>query len=122
MDNQFHNSSSECIDTALGLQLAGNKPDLAKSLLEMFVEELPEVKDSILAVYSHGDTEELYTKVHKLHGGCAYCGVPRLKTAASSLEAALKEGAQEPAVIEALLKSLVSEIDQVLVHYEQSFA
>ncbi len=108
------------IDSDLGLKLASNMPDLAKSLLQMLVSELPETKANIWAVYTNGDEEELLSITHKLHGGSCYCGVPRLKTAAFQLETALKNGDAEPETIDTMVRTLVFEMEQVLTQYEQS--
>jgi len=120
MERDKSNNTDRVIDLELGLKLAGNMPDLAASLLEMLVNELPEAKTNIWAVYTSGNNEELLRTAHKLHGGCCYCGVPGLKAAASELETALKNGDTEPQVLDTMVRTLVFEIEQVLAQYEQS--
>ena len=115
----FDNNDAQVIDTELGLSLANNKADLAENLLKMLVDELPATKKSLLAIYKQQDYEALHKEVHKLHGGCCYCGVPRLKTAAASLETALKNGNTESEKIAPLFEALTFEIDQVLACYEE---
>lgn len=119
MDMDSDNNDSQIIDTELGLSLANNKADLAENLLKMLVDELPATKMSMLAMYNQKDYEALRKEVHKLHGGCCYCGVPRLKTAAAALDNTLKSGNTEEAVLDPLVKTLAFEIEQVLACYSQ---
>lgn len=120
MNMDFNNDDTPIIDSELGLRLANNQAELAENLLKMLVEDLLATKTSLLTLYSKKDHENLCKEVHKLHGGCCYCGVPRLKIAAASLESSLKTGNTEAEVIDPLVKALAFEIDQVLACYETS--
>ena len=121
MDMDFDSNDPQVINPNLGLKLANNKPELAESLLKMLVDELPEMKTNILEAYAKKDHESLSKAVHKLHGGCCYCGVPRMKSAASMLESILKTGSSEPEAVDILVKALISEIGQVMACYEESY-
>ena len=81
------------IDWESALVQAAHKPDLAKEMLHMLVELLPEVEHEVdNALQEQGDKQSLIDLVHKLHGSCAYSGVPRLKGICHQLESALRSG------------------------------
>lgn len=80
---------NKVIDWELALKLVCGKNDLAKELFEKLILSLPEEKIKINEAFKAEDWEEMRNRVHKLHGGCCYCGVPELKRAAQGLEAAV---------------------------------
>ncbi|MGY3570761.1 two-component sensor histidine kinase BarA [Vibrio paucivorans] len=84
------------IDWQAALKQAANKDDLAKDMLTMLLEYIPEVNGIVdQAVESDNfDSEQLIHHIHKLHGSCSYSGVPRLKKVCAELEKALRSGAQ----------------------------
>lgn len=82
------------IDWSLALQQAANKPALAQEMLGMLVDFLPQMANVVnLALadpqYSASD---LLHHIHKLHGSCAYSGVPKLRRVCANLEQALRSG------------------------------
>ncbi|MGL6172964.1 MAG: two-component sensor histidine kinase BarA [Vibrio sp.] len=82
------------IDWSLALQQAANKPALAQEMLGMLVDFLPQMANVVnLALadpqYSAND---LLHHIHKLHGSCAYSGVPKLRRVCTNLEQALRSG------------------------------
>ncbi|MGL4381794.1 MAG: two-component sensor histidine kinase BarA [Vibrio sp.] len=82
------------IDWSLALQQAANKPALAQEMLDMLVDFLPQMANVVnLALadpqYSASD---LLHHIHKLHGSCAYSGVPKLRRVCANLEQALRSG------------------------------
>jgi two-component system sensor histidine kinase BarA len=79
-------TGNKVIDWELAYKLVNGKKDLAKELFEKLVEILPEDKVNINNAFIERDWETLRERVHKLHGGCCYCGVPRLKQCAQLLE------------------------------------
>jgi two-component system sensor histidine kinase BarA len=109
----FMSENLKVLDHELGLKLAGGKADLAQELLEMLIEKLPLDREEISKIYKIKDQEKLLEVVHKLHGATCYCGVPRLKHAASTLETAIKSHDDEH--MEELLDILLREIDAVLI-------
>lgn len=117
MNSDFDNNDTPVIDLELGLSLANNSPDLAENLLKMLVNDLPATQKNLMALYEQQDHENLRKEVHKLHGGCCYCGVPRLKAAAAALETALKNGHTSSEVISPLFEALTFEMDQVMNCY-----
>ena len=82
-------TNNKVIDLKLGIKLVNGKEDLAKEMLDMLIDELPDTVDKLQRSFKSQDFKILEEVVHKLHGGSSYCGVPRLKRAAQILEAAL---------------------------------
>ncbi|WP_300175130.1 two-component sensor histidine kinase BarA [uncultured Aliivibrio sp.] len=80
------------IDWGAALKQSAGKEDLAKEMLKMLVEFIPEVDGWIeKALEGNSSTEELCLHIHKLHGSSSYCGVPRLKQLCNLLETALRQ-------------------------------
>ncbi|MEF1185878.1 response regulator, partial [Vibrio sinaloensis] len=98
--------SNMIIDWQAALKQSANKEDLAKDMLQMLVDSIPEVVDIVDNALEEEsiDTELLIHHVHKLHGSSSYCGVPRLKTVCATIEKALRSGTQiedlEPELLE----------------------
>ena len=81
------------IDWEAALKQSAGKEDLAKEMLQMLVEFIPEVDGWIeKALEGNSSTDELCHYIHKLHGSSSYCGVPRLKQLCNLLETALRQG------------------------------
>jgi two-component system sensor histidine kinase BarA len=78
------------LDWQLALRQAANKPDLARDLLRMLVDFLPEVHTLVESHMAAGDTLALRDIIHKLHGSASYSGVPRLKQLCLQLEQGLR--------------------------------
>ncbi|WP_411751015.1 two-component sensor histidine kinase BarA [Serratia sp. (in: enterobacteria)] len=81
------------LDWPLALRQAANKEDLARDLLQMLVEFLPQVSDRVKAVLEGEEDDTILDLIHKLHGSCSYSGVPRLKQLCFYLEQQLRQGA-----------------------------
>lgn len=84
------------IDWQAALKQSANKEDLAKDMLRMLIDFIPEV-DGVVAQALEEENfarEELIHVIHKLHGSSSYCGVPRLKSLCATLEQALRSGAE----------------------------
>jgi two-component system sensor histidine kinase BarA len=115
----YHQPSKENVEVIINWQTAlvqaANKPDLAKEMLQMLVDLLPDVENEVdKALQEQGDKESLVNLVHKLHGSCAYSGVPRLKSICHQLESALRSGSVIEDV-EPELFELQDEIEKVRV-------
>jgi len=107
------NRLDDIVDIELGIRLAGGKPDLAKELFEMLVENLGKDADAIKSAAGLPNNDHLFQHVHYLHGATRYCGVPALQQATERLEISIKkndEGDLGPA-----LEALLSEINRVRV-------
>lgn len=94
------------IDWDAALKQSANKVDLAKDMLQMLVDFIPEVEEIVEQALEQEDfpREDLIQVVHKLHGSSSYCGVPTLKQLCATLEQALRSGASiddiEPEIFE----------------------
>lgn len=82
------------IDWQAALKQSANKEDLAKEMLSMLLDYMPEVSAVVEEALEDEtfDIEQLIHHVHKLHGSCSYCGVPRLKNVCATIEKALRSG------------------------------
>src|SRR5690606_21196429 len=78
------------IDIALSLKLANNKPALARDMLVMLLQGLPEEQIQINRAFAEQNFEQLEEFVHRLYGSCCYCGVPRLKRISGLLDKLLQ--------------------------------
>src|SRR5690606_20396476 len=65
-------------DWDLALKQAAGKEGLARDMLQMLLDFMPEVEMLVNEVLDGKDID-LWPSIHKLHGSCAYSGVPRLK-------------------------------------------
>ncbi|WP_038891113.1 two-component sensor histidine kinase BarA [Vibrio campbellii] len=83
------------IDWQAALKQSANKEDLAKDMLRMLIDFIPEVEEVVDQALEQEDfsRDDLIHVVHKLHGSSSYCGVPRLKSLCATLEQALRSGA-----------------------------
>ncbi|MCL9781517.1 two-component sensor histidine kinase BarA [Vibrio sp. S4M6] len=107
--------SNQIIDWQLALKQSAFKEDLAKDMLQMLIAYLPEVVpviDKAIADSDQADIENLLHYIHKLHGSCAYSGVPRLKSVCATIEQALRSGSSI-ADVEPELFELQDEIEKV---------
>lgn len=81
------------LDWQMALKQAANKPDLAQDMLTMLIHFMPEVDQVINQAIDGSETieaEELLMTIHKLHGSCAYSGVPKLQKLCATIETALR--------------------------------
>lgn len=68
------------IDYQDGLARAGNKDDLAKKLLSMFLESLPDERQALESAWQTQNLTALSDVAHRLLGATRYTGVPALRT------------------------------------------
>lgn len=99
-------------DWDLALKQAAGKEDLAKDMLQMLLDFMPEV-EMLVNEAIDGKDIELWPPIHKLHGSCAYSGVPRLKSLCHTIETELKAGASTDD-IEPELFELIDEMNNVV--------
>ncbi|MDO8954711.1 MAG: response regulator [Gammaproteobacteria bacterium] len=79
------------IDLKLGKNLAGGNESLAKEMLELLLNSLPQELALMEEAYAKKDWQALLAYAHKLHGATCYCGTPALKGKTKALEQALKQ-------------------------------
>lgn len=100
------------LDWQLALRQAANKPDLARDLLRMLLEFLPEVHAKIAQFMASNEVSALREIIHKLHGSASYSGVPRMKQLCHQLERELLQ-ASDIAALEPELLELQDEMENV---------
>lgn len=59
---------------------------LAHEVLQLFDVDAQKIKSELMQASKKNDTKTVLHLVHKLHGGCAYCGVTALKAVVKRLE------------------------------------
>jgi len=105
----------QVIDWEKSLQHNANNETLVIDLFKMFRDELPQSRDDILAAFTEKDDQQLYQHVHKLHGSCSYCVVPRLLYRVEQVETTLKKNESvSHDKLAPLVEQLGKEIDTVL--------
>ncbi|MGV3344917.1 two-component sensor histidine kinase BarA [Enterobacteriaceae bacterium LUAb1] len=84
------------LDWSMALHQAAGKTDLARDLLQMLIDFLPEVRHRIEQGLQENNYQMIYDTVHKLHGSASYSGVPHLKQLCQQLEQQLKQEKNVP--------------------------
>ena len=80
------NETLKIIDWGMGTKIVGGDEQLARNLVEMLVDDLPQQELKIEEAMRRNDKEALSQVVHSLHGATCYCGVPQLREAIMRLE------------------------------------
>lgn len=105
---EFIFNPNATLDWQLALRQAAGKPDLARDMLQMLIDFLPEVRNKIEEQLVGENPNGLVDLVHKLHGSCGYSGVPRMKNLWQQLRSGVHEEELEPEFLE-----LLDEMDNV---------
>ncbi|MBS5775186.1 MAG: two-component sensor histidine kinase BarA [Enterobacter cloacae] len=100
------------LDWQLALRQAAGKSDLARDMLHMLVEFLPEIRNMVEEQLVGEAPSGLAEGIHKLHGSCGYSGVPRLKKLCHLIEHQLRSGVAAEDLEPELLE-LLDEMDNV---------
>jgi len=100
------------LDWQLALRQAAGKNDLAREMLQMLLDFLPEIRNKVEEQLVGENPEDLVDAIHKLHGSCGYSGVPRLKNLCHLLEQQLRSGTPE-SELEPEFLELLDEMDNV---------
>ncbi|MCK1969089.1 two-component sensor histidine kinase BarA [Franconibacter sp. IITDAS19] len=100
------------LDWPLALRQAANKTDLARDMLNMLLEFLPQVRNTVEEQLVGENPEGLLEIIHKLHGSCGYSGVPRLKNLCLLIEQQMRSGVAAQALEPEFLE-LLDEMDNV---------
>ncbi|EDS2266520.1 two-component sensor histidine kinase BarA [Salmonella enterica] len=106
---EFIFNPNATLDWQLALRQAAGKPDLARDMLQMLIDFLPEVRNKIEEQLVGENPNGL---VHKLHGSCGYSGVPRMKNLCQLIEQQLRSGVHEEELEPEFLE-LLDEMDNV---------
>ena len=78
-------------DAELALKQAAGKKDLALEMLQRFLSSVQPVQDAISRMDSIQETE-MVKLVHKMAGGAAYCGMPKVQKICNLVEVGLRGG------------------------------
>ncbi|MEZ9566192.1 two-component sensor histidine kinase BarA [Vibrio artabrorum] len=112
------------IDWQAALKQAANKEDLARDMLQMLVDFIPEVYEAADKAIEDSDypVEQLIHIIHKMHGSSSYSGVPRLKSVCATIERELRSGTSvediEPELFE--LQDELDKVQATAIHYLKS--
>lgn len=109
---EFIFNPNATLDWQLALRQAAGKPDLARDMLQMLIDFLPEVRNKIEEQLVGENPNGLVDLVHKLHGSCGYSGVPRIKNLCQLIEQQLRSGVHEEELEPEFLE-LLDEMDNV---------
>ena len=109
------------IDWQAAMKQAANKEDLARDMLQMLVDFIPEVYDAAEKAIEDTDypVDQLIHIIHKMHGSSSYSGVPRLKSVCATIEKELRSGTSiediEPELFE--LQDELDKAQATAIHY-----
>lgn len=78
------------VDIGESLSLANQDPALARDLLRILLKGLHEDEQELTRLFAEKDHMGLFERVHRLHGGCCYCGVLRLRSVTGQLQELLR--------------------------------
>ncbi|EBE3863972.1 two-component sensor histidine kinase BarA [Salmonella enterica subsp. enterica serovar Heidelberg] len=109
---EFIFNPNATLDWQLALRQAAGKPDLARDMLQMLIDFLPEVRNKIEEQLVGENPNGLVDLVHKPHGSCGYSGVPRMKNLCQLIEQQLRSGVHEEELEPEFLE-LLDEMDNV---------
>ncbi len=113
-------NTSRNVNTAINwelcIKMAGGKEDLAKDMIDMLVQHIPEAREEINQAKHANSLDDLLKVVHKFHGATCYVGVPQLTRCAYDYETHLKKYGLDQDISE-LHQQLIDEMERV----EQSY-
>ena len=72
-------------DDAAAITALGGNPDHLVALRKLFLDELPVIRDRIVAAARSGDQAALGAAVHQLQASCGFVGAARLDAAGRAL-------------------------------------
>ncbi|MFA0020309.1 two-component sensor histidine kinase BarA [Vibrio splendidus] len=120
-DSEANVHKNIIIDWQAAMKQAANKEDLARDMLQMLVDFIPEVYEAADKAIEDSDypVEELTHIIHKMHGSSSYSGVPRLKSVCATIEKELRSGTSvediEPELFE--LQDELDKVQATAIHY-----
>lgn len=105
-------SGPRLVDIGDSLSLSNNDAALARDMLQMLIKGLIEDEQELNRLRNSGDHKALFELAHRMHGGCCYCGVPRLREATARLQEHLRplQDDSEAAIDQGLVDNAAQEI------------
>ena len=101
-------SGLRLVDISDSLNLSNNDARLARDMLQMLIKGLISDEQELMRLRNAGDRKALFELVHRMHGGCCYCGVPRLRDATAKLQEHLRPLQDDDAEIDRQLVETVA--------------
>lgn len=80
------------LDWALALRRAGNREGLARELLQMLLDSLPQAALEVRQIIQGAKDLSPLSVVHKIHGASLCSGLPRLTSICRQIEVQLRGG------------------------------
>lgn len=114
------NSQLPSLDWQEALRRANQKPELAQELMKIFAGELPDFLVQIEDSYAQRDIVKMQAVLHKLLGGCNYCGTLRLREFVKAFEQDVRANPEQDFQQE--IDQLKQEIPQVLTAFSERLA
>ncbi|MEO0443689.1 MAG: response regulator [Pseudomonadota bacterium] len=108
---------NKVVDIEQSLAHSRNDRTLAKDMLSMLLSMIGEEKDNMVAHFKQQEWDELGYLVHKLSGGCCYCGVPQLQQEASIVDRAIDQ--KQFDTVKRHFPKMLDSMDALLVWQEQ---
>lgn len=90
-DEFLKGNTNSIRDPELALRQAAGKKDLALEMLEMFLSSIEPVQDAIGRIDTIQESEMIKI-IHKMAGGAAYCGMPKVQKICNLVEVGLRGG------------------------------
>jgi len=99
-------------DHAAALASAGGRAELADSLFQRFMDELPEQVSHLDELSQFADWKRLMNQAHRLRGAAAICGVPALNQLLEKVETAARD--EDGVRIKVLLPEVMAEASSLV--------
>ena len=108
---------NQLVDLKLCLQLANQKPALARDMLSMLLEKIDDDRARINTAHQAKNWHALLEQVHRLHGATCYTGIPQLSGTTKTLETSIKLADYD--ATDDLVKKLNAIIDALLRWHDE---
>ena len=122
VEEQDNPETAPVIDLEQAASLMASDIDVAHSMLELIVADLPQNKKEFEEAYNDQEWKLLQKRVHKLHGATSYCGTPRLKVCCRNFERALDNRNASVKEISPLFEVLQDTIDEVINKFKVNYS
>ncbi|MCK5819255.1 MAG: two-component sensor histidine kinase BarA [Psychromonas sp.] len=100
-------------DWKLALKQSAGKADLAQEMITMLLSEFTQIRGAVNLILKDEMPQDKFQElIHRVHGGCCYSGVPKLRKIIDIIEQGLKQ-AIEAKSLEPELLELLDELDNI---------
>jgi two-component system sensor histidine kinase BarA len=108
----FKNMLERAVQTTPATIPTSRIKSITQDMFDNFIRTLPQEQAQIYQAFLDRNRAELRHYVHRLHGVCCYCNVPRLKLCLSDLEDHIETAAFE--ILETKIHFMNQEINRIL--------